>query len=166
MNKIELIRIDFRMIHGQVMVKWLKKTGANKIVAVNDAIAMDPFLGDIYKMAAPAGVVIEALTRDDSIKYLSKTDSSNDKILILFKNVEDAYYCFKNGLPMDHVQIGGLGSGPDRTNVFGPITLNKEDAKLLKEMDNSGIKVIFQQVPDESSMSLEKILKKNDFGLS
>jgi Phosphotransferase system, mannose/fructose/N-acetylgalactosamine-specific component IIB len=165
MSKVELFRIDFRMIHGQVMVKWLKTTGANEIVGINDDVAKDPFLEDIYKMAAPKGITIKVFTRDDSIKYFAKPDLSNNKILVLFKNVEDAYYCFQNGLSMDHVQIGGLGAGPDRINVFGPITLNKTDAELLKKMNDSGVKVIFQQVPDESSVSLDKILKKNDFGL-
>ena len=66
MSKIELIRVDFRMIHGQVIVKWLKKTGANKIIAINDAIAFDPFLADIYRMAAPSGVAVETMSPVDS----------------------------------------------------------------------------------------------------
>lgn len=163
MSKIELIRVDFRMIHGQVMVKWLKQTGAATIVAVNDEIASDPFLEDIYKMAAPAGINIKVLTKEGSVKYFES--AHEEKTMVLFKNVEDAYYCFKHGFPMNQLQIGGLGSGPDRINVFGPITLNKEDAAMLKDMEDNGVGVIFQQVPDEPSKSFEKILKKYNFGL-
>ena len=165
MSKIELIRVDFRMIHGQVIVKWLKKTGANKILAINDAIAFDPFLADIYRMSAPAGVEIETMTRDDAIRYLSADGGGNEKLLILLKNVEDAYYCFKNGMPMPHLQIGGLGAGPNRINVFGAVTLDSADARLLKEMDDAGVDVYFHLVPDESKASLDKILSKHSFEL-
>jgi len=166
MSKIELIRIDFRMIHGQVMVKWVKATGANTIIAVNDDVASDPFLVDIYSMAAPSNVEIKVFTKDKAVEHFTANSPDNNKVLVLFKNVKDAYYCYKNGFPMEHLQIGGLGSGPDRINVYGPITLNAEDAKLLKEMRDAGVKVDFQQVPDESKASLDKILKKYDFGLN
>lgn len=165
MSKLELVRVDFRMIHGQVMVKWIKNVGASKIVAVNDAIAEDPFLGDIYRMSAPIGIDIETLTRDDSLKECSQYSGSGEKVLVLFKSVEDVYYCFKNGFPLTQVQIGGLGSGPDRVNVFGAVTLNAADAKMLKEMQEADIEVTFQTVPDESKASLDKVLKKTSFGL-
>ena len=166
MSKIELIRIDFRMIHGQVIVKWLKKTGANKIIAINDAIAFDPFLADIYRMSAPIGVEIETMTRDDAIKYLTTSNGSSEKLLILIKNVEDAYYCYKHGMPMPHLQIGGLGAGPNRINVFGAVTLDSADAKLLKEMNDAGVDVYFHLVPDESKAALDKILSKHNFDLT
>ncbi|MBC8587084.1 PTS sugar transporter subunit IIB [Paratissierella segnis] len=166
MSKIELIRVDFRMIHGQVMVKWLKATGAQIIAAVNDDIANDPFLADIYGMAAPSNVDIKVFTKDKVIDYFNNNNSDNSKVLVLFKNVKDAHYCYEKGFPMEHLQIGGLGSGPDRINVHGPITLNAEDAKLLKDMNDKGVKIEFQQVPDDSKASLDKILKKYDFGLN
>ena len=166
MSKIELIRVDFRMIHGQVIVKWLKKTGANKIIAINDAIAFDPFLADIYRMAAPSGVTIETMTRDDAIQYLTVDHGGNEKLLILLKSVEDAYYCYKHGMPMVHLQIGGLGAGPNRINVFGAVTLDNADAKLLKEMQDGGVDVYFHLVPDESKGDLDKILSKYNFDLT
>lgn len=160
---VELVRVDFRMIHGQVMVKWLKQTGAKKIVGVNDGVATDPFLGDIYKMSAPVGVDIDIMTRDQAAEHFS--GEIGEKVLVLFKCVEDAEYCFKKGFPMRSLQIGGLGAGPGRVNVYGPITLDAKDAAMLKGMSDAGVEVVFQQVPDESSTSLEKILKKFDFGL-
>lgn len=165
MGKVELIRIDFRMIHGQVMVKWLKKTGANTILCVNDAIAVDSFLGDIYRMAAPPDVKIDVRTRDDAINHLANAVSWDGKVLVLFKSVADAYYCYKKGFAMEELQIGGLGSAADRVNVYGPITLNKEDTSQLKEMNDAGVKVYFQQVPDDSSANFDKIFKKYNFGL-
>ena len=165
MNKIELIRIDFRMIHGQVMVKWIKTIGTKTIYAVNDEIANDPFLQDVYMMSAPKDIEIKVFNKDAVIEHINSPKCKDTKVLVLFKNVADAYYCYKNGFNMEAIQIGGLGAGPDRINVCGPITLNKIDAKLLKEMDDSGVDVYFQQIPDESKVSLNKIFKKYNIGI-
>ncbi|HAH3645786.1 TPA: PTS sugar transporter subunit IIB [Escherichia coli] len=49
-------RIDYRLIHGQVITKWLKRSDANKIIVIDDPLSRDPFLAEVYKMAAPSGV--------------------------------------------------------------------------------------------------------------
>ncbi|MDQ4976588.1 PTS sugar transporter subunit IIB [Klebsiella pneumoniae] len=36
MNNIKLVRIDFRLIHGQVITKWRNIISATEIVIVDD----------------------------------------------------------------------------------------------------------------------------------
>lgn len=50
MEGIKLVRIDFRLIHGQVITKWSNKISATRIVVVNDALSKDEFMADIYVM--------------------------------------------------------------------------------------------------------------------
>ena len=56
MAEISLIRIDFRLIHGQVVTKWVKQANANRIIIVNDMLAKDEFLASVYKMASHSNV--------------------------------------------------------------------------------------------------------------
>ena len=58
MAEIALIRVDFRLVHGQVVVKWSKVAKVSKIIVINDVIAKDKTLKSVYKMAAPAGVKV------------------------------------------------------------------------------------------------------------
>ena len=53
MLNIVLTRIDDRLIHGQVVTAWAKITKANRIIVVDDEVAMDEFMVKILKMAAP-----------------------------------------------------------------------------------------------------------------
>lgn len=164
-DEFALVRVDFRLIHGQVITKWIKTIEANRIWVINDAISSDPFLGNIYKMAAPPNVKIEIF----SLKEFQEKVKNNDlsKIMVLFKTVEEVYQSVKNGVNITTVQIGGLGAGEGRKNVFGPITLDNKDAKMLNDLSNNfGVKVVFHQVPDESSASLAQVLSKNNFDLS
>ena len=62
MAEIVLCRIDSRLIHGQVMTKWVNQVQANKIVVISDELAADDFLRSIYLMAAPSGVEVICLS--------------------------------------------------------------------------------------------------------
>lgn len=56
MAEISLIRVDSRLIHGQVITKWRKIFNITKIVVVDDSLANDEFMIRMYEAAAPAGV--------------------------------------------------------------------------------------------------------------
>ena len=55
---IELTRVDFRLIHGQVITRWLTQCQINEIVTIDNDLNKDPFMQEVFKMAAPKGVKI------------------------------------------------------------------------------------------------------------
>ena len=63
--KIAMIRIDERLIHGQVTMGWARSSSANLILAVNDLVAKDEFQKKVMMMAAPVGATVEIYSIDD-----------------------------------------------------------------------------------------------------
>lgn len=63
---IVLVRIDDRLIHGQVMTSWLNYTGANKIMIIDDGVAADPFMKSVLKTCVPANVRLATLIKSVS----------------------------------------------------------------------------------------------------
>jgi D-glucosaminate-specific PTS system IIB component len=59
MDNLKLTRIDFRLIHGQVMTRWVKQYGITDIVVIHDKSANSPILKKILLNAAPAGVNVQ-----------------------------------------------------------------------------------------------------------
>jgi len=164
MANIRLVRIDFRLIHGQVVNKWIKITQSNKIVVIDDTLAVNDFMKSVYVMAAPPGVEVQIYTVEDALTQWKENQFGAGNALILFKGVREAYNCYKGGFHYDHLQIGGLGALPGRKIVFGPITLDKSDADLLTDLNNnSGVRVYFHQVPDDPSAEFEKVMSKVKF---
>jgi len=53
-----LIRIDNRLVHGQILEAWIPFISASHIVVVNDDVADDPFRESIIKMAVPREIEI------------------------------------------------------------------------------------------------------------
>ena len=86
--EIGLIRVDSRLIHGQVITKWLNYSKANVIVVVDDELSKDSFMSEIYTASAPNGIVVEILSIDDFMKNTVTHKYSNKRLLILLKNIE------------------------------------------------------------------------------
>ena len=62
MAEIKLVRVDYRLIHGQVVARWLKVCPVRRIVLVDDVLGNDEFMSDIYKMAVPKGTDVDIVT--------------------------------------------------------------------------------------------------------
>lgn len=161
MADIRLIRVDFRLMHGQVIANWLNQVDGNAIMIVNKQLSKDPFMNNVYKMAAPKGVKVSIFDLDTALeKIKSEKYTSNRKLIVLFKSVTDAKEAYDKGFPISELQVGGLGSGPDRVQITNQIYLNKEDTDKLLDMNGKGVKVYLQAVPKESELSIDKAAEK------
>ena len=161
MADIRLIRVDFRLMHGQVIANWLNQVDGNAIMIVNKQLSKDPFMNNVYKMAAPKGEKVRIFDLDTALeKIKSEKYTSNRKLIVLFKSVTDAKEAYEKGFPISELQVGGLGSGPDRVQITNQIYLNKEDTDKLLDMNGKGVKVYLQAVPKESELSIDKAAEK------
>lgn len=166
MYDIKLFRLDFRLIHGQVIAKWFGQIRGNEIVIVDDDLSQDSFMASIYEMSAPVDSKVHVYSVEDAVKKAEDGTFASGKVLVLFKSVDQVYKAVQNGFKVDELQIGGLGSAPGRINVYGPITLDDHDASLLKRISDQGTNVYLQQVPEEAKMSFSKVLEKFNFNLN
>lgn len=157
---IALTRVDFRLIHGQVITRWLKQCDINEIVTVDTELSKDVFMQDVFKMAAPKGVKISVLSSDDAVALQEKGGLEKNRVLMLFKSVKELHETVGKGLKLEEVQIGGLGGGPGRKAVNNAITLDRVDADQLLELENKGITVYFQTTPDYPSETLQNAVAK------
>lgn len=160
MAQIAFVRIDFRLIHGQVITRWLKQTNADRILVIDNKLAGDPFMSQVYVMAAPPGVQVEMISIEDAVEAWEKDKLGKGKLLVLFKTVKTALDIVEKGFPLEKLQVGGLGAGPGRKVVYNQITLDQKDADYLQLIQNKGTEVFFQTVPEETPASLERIIKK------
>lgn len=165
MYNIKLVRLDFRLIHGQVIAKWFGQIMGNEIVIIDDDLSQDSFMASIYEMSAPVDSKVHVYSVEDAVKKVEDGTFASGKVLVLFKNVDQVFKAVEKGFKIDELQIGGLGSAPGRINVYGPITLDDHDVSLLKKIADQGTNIYLQQVPEEAKMTFSKVLEKFDFNL-
>ncbi|WP_124067335.1 PTS sugar transporter subunit IIB [Clostridium sp. E02] len=160
MADIVLCRVDSRLIHGQVMTKWVNQSQANKIVVVSDSLAADEFMLEIYLMAAPAGVKVECYSKEGAALNFKENQFGDGRVLLLLPDLESMKEVYDKGIKVSDIQVGGLGGAPNRKVVFQNITLDDLDVEVLNYLQNSGVKVIFQTIPEDVPQELNTILKK------
>lgn len=160
-DNIKLVRVDERLIHGQVVTQWLNKSGANTIIIVDHFLSTNEFLSNVYVMAAPAGTDVLVLNPEDFMKKINNNELNNGKYLILFKLIDNLKKCFDLGFTPSEIQIGNVGSSEDRKVVYQSVSLSETEAKDLLALQDKNIKVYFQQVPGEKPVELNEIIQKH-----
>lgn len=160
MAKIVLCRVDSRLIHGQVVTKWVNQSKANRIVVVSDELDADPFMKSIYMMSAPPSVKVDCYSLKGAVNAWKENAFGQGNILLLFPGLVSLHEAINSGLSIEEIQVGGLGGGPKRKVVFQNITLDEKDAEILKELGNKNIKIFFQTIPEDKPQNLTDILKK------
>ena len=78
MAEIKLVRVDYRLIHGQVVARWLKVCPVRRIVLVDDVLGNDEFMSDIYKMAVPKGTDVDIVTIDKAKDKIDNDTGGTD----------------------------------------------------------------------------------------
>lgn len=160
MAKIVLCRIDSRLIHGQVVTKWVGQSQANRIAVVSDELEADPFMKNIYLMAAPPNVKVDCYGNQSFAAAWNENQLGEGSVLILFPNLASVQKAVVDGFNIDNIQVGGLGGGPNRKAVFQNITLDDADVLILRDLQQRGVNVIFQTIPEDKPQPLEDVLKK------
>ena len=160
MKNIKLIRVDDRLIHGQVVTSWITQTGSKKIIIIDDELYENEFLKDVFAAAAPRGIPVEVAKVDQAVQEWKLNEFNGEQVLILLKKIDALKRLYEQGLCFDSVQIGGLASGPGRKLVVKAIGLSEQDAVELKSLGKQGVKIYFQSMPGEKEILLDTILGK------
>lgn len=160
MGRIALVRIDSRLIHGQVVAKWIRQINANGIVVMDDELSQDPFLKRVYAMAAPPGTPVNIMSVAAFVERWNKDQFGNRTLLVICRSVASARYAYENGFPLENLQVGGLGGGSGRVNVYQNITLDEKDVEDLEFLQKGGVKIIFQTIPEDTPASFDSVKGK------
>ncbi|MGF6190987.1 PTS system mannose/fructose/N-acetylgalactosamine-transporter subunit IIB [Serratia sp. 2723] len=160
MANIVLCRIDSRLIHGQVVTKWVGQSQANRIAVVSDELEADPFMKSIYLMAAPPNVKVDCYGNQSFAAAWRENQLGEGNVLVLFPNLAAVQQAVVDGFDVKNIQVGGLGGGPNRKAVFQNITLDEADVAILRDLQQRGVTVFFQTIPEDKPQALADILKK------
>lgn len=137
--KITALRVDDRLIHGQVAMTWTKQLRVQGIVVANDAAAGDNTQKMALKMAVPAGIKVLIKPVDEAIRVLNNPKASSMRILVLTRTVTDALKIRKQVGEIEFLNIGNAGrfDGVDvsEKQILSPtIMLTDEEVKSLREL--------------------------------
>ena len=157
---IKLLRIDDRLIHGQVAVYMVKATAADTIVVASDQHATNSVLKMSLTVGKPAGVKMEVLTVEKAISYLNDAANEKKKILVVTGSCENAYMICKNCKAVNYVNLGGVRFAEGKTSVTNQIFIDSNDLNYLNDISKLGVNVYAQDTPSKESLDINQINQK------
>lgn len=154
---ILLSRIDERLIHGQVMTRWITGLYITRIILIDDTIAKDDFMVDVLLLSAPVGVEVKVMSVDDAVKFIAVDDSSA-KTMLLFKDIRYVKALADAGFLVPKLDIGNIGSSPIRKGVTREVFMSPEEQAMAKELCEKGMYIYIQKLPSDKEQDLMALL--------
>ena len=145
---IALIRLDDRLIHGQVMAVWARHLKINRILVIDDESAADAFALQLLELAMPAHIRLSVSTVADAPAALKALSTDGTRTLVLLKRVEDAMALHATA-PLAHLNLGNLGMRDGRRLIWRTVALSPAELFALKQLQSSGVDVFLQMVPSD-----------------
>lgn len=149
MAELALVRVDSRLIHGQILSRWVDEVGADRVIIIDTELANDPYLVSIFKMSTPPGTELQVYDTAEAAELYAQNEMGEGRAIVLFKNLEQVGEAYEAGFRMDGLQLAGLGSGPGRKLVFRTVSVTDRGAEIIKKLSDDGVDVYFQALPDE-----------------
>jgi len=143
------VRVDNRLVHGQIIETWLPFTLARRIVVVNDELAADPLRQEIMSLAIPAGVEIVFLAVAGLAAYFGRAPLDFDEALILFATCRDAQAAYEYGFDFANLNLGNLHYAPGKRQICPHVALSKEDEACLDFFRDKGVRLDYRCVPGD-----------------
>jgi PTS system mannose-specific IIB component len=157
---IKHLRIDNRLIHGQVAVGWQKYINAKAIIICNDKVAADP----IQKMALPLaarGSKVLVYTLAETLKY--EKEHPDESIFVIAKFPQDALNILKTGVKVETLNVGNAApiAGTKYVMVTKSIAATAEDAAVYRQLaELNGGKLTSQIMTSMETIDFLAALKK------
>lgn len=158
--KMVLVRVDSRLLHGQVATAWTKSTQPNRIIVVSDAVSKDDLRKKLIEQAAPPGVKANVIPVDKMIEIAKDPRFGNTKALLLFENPQDVLRAVEGGVDIKEVNVGSMAHSVGKVVVSKVLSMGQADVDAFENLKAKGVKFDVRKVPNDSSANMEDILKK------
>lgn len=159
--KLVHVRIDSRLLHGQVATNWARSVGCNRIIVVSDPVAHDELRKTLITQAAPPGVKANVTTIAQFAKCYNDPRFGDVKALVLFENPEDALACVESGVKIDHINVGSLAHSAGKTMISQAIAVSEQDVRAFLDLRDLGVTFDTKKVPTDGSDDLFELITKN-----
>jgi PTS system mannose-specific IIB component len=156
---IVFVRIDDRLIHGQVVEGWVNFLKATCIMVADDHVATNALQKSIMEISVPQGLKVAIGSVEDICAQLHTSAFDAERVILLFSNPSDVLRALKSGLDCRALNIGGMHYVQGKRKLLDVLAVDDIDLDALKEIAARGIRVDIQTVPTQRPLLLDKVFK-------
>ncbi|WP_029257575.1 PTS sugar transporter subunit IIB [Pediococcus pentosaceus CGMCC 7049] len=159
---ISAVRIDGRLIHGQVANLWTTKLGVTRIMVIDDKVAASDIEKSGLKLARPAGIDLSVLSEKVAADHIKRGGYDSQKVFIVVKRPQVLLDLVNDGVKLETINVGNMSQTDETTQITNSINVVQDDVDAFKVLHEKGIKITQQMVPGDQANDFMAILKKFD----
>lgn len=152
-----LVRIDDRLIHGQVSMAWGAALEPDRIVLANDDVASTEWKCDLYCDFDALGAAISVLSLDGFLEAVREGRWADERVLLVVGSPRDLLALLDGGLDVPEANVGGL-HGETKREILPYVFVDDDDVRALLEIQGRGTKLTAQDVPQSRGIDLAPLL--------
>ena len=146
---ITLLRVDHRLLHGQVAFSWTQYVGADCILIANDNVPEDELRKTTIKLAKPPSVKLVIKNINDAIESIKSGVTDKYHLFIVVESVNDAWRIASAVEGIKSINLGGIKAKAGSKNISKAINLLPEEIEQLQQLVGKGVEVEIRQVPND-----------------
>lgn len=158
--KLPLVRIDTRLLHGQVATTWTKMANPDRIIAVSDNVAKDKLRKQMIIEAAPPGVHAHVVPIAKMCQIAKDPRFGDTRAMLLFENPQDLLQAIEGGVPIKKVNLGSLAHSTGKVVLTKAVAMGPEDVETFQKLLDLGIEFDVRKVPADSPENFNNMMKK------
>lgn len=144
------VRIDFRLIHGQVANLWANAKQVSRFMVVDDQLATDDMQKQVLRMACPAAVKLSVLPLEKASANIQAGKYDAQRLFILAKKPETLLRLIESGVQLPEINVGNMSSLNEVKRLGLNIGMDEGDIEAFKKLQEKGIHMYAQMVPSDT----------------
>nr|WP_086939509.1 PTS sugar transporter subunit IIB [Thaumasiovibrio occultus] len=155
---IKHLRIDHRLLHGQVVYSWLKTIDCNAVLIANDVAAADETRQKLLMMSAPSDKKTIVRTVEKAASILNDERNQKVKFFVIVETLDDAKFIADAVPAVTSINVGSIRKTEGAVQVNNAVFLNDNHRAMIAELSGRGVEMEARQVADDVKIDLTKHL--------
>lgn len=143
------VRIDDRLVHGQVAMIWTNVLSATRIMVVDDEASKSDIKKMSLKLATPNGVSLSVLTIEAASKRIHDGVYEGQRVLLVIKSPENLLKLIKFGVDITGANLGNLTARDGVHHFSNTIIMNDDQVNVCKQLRKLDVKLTMQLLPSD-----------------
>jgi mannose/fructose/N-acetylgalactosamine-specific phosphotransferase system component IIB len=156
---IALVRVDNRLVHGQILEAWVPFLQASCIIVVDDRVASDYYCETVIRMAVPREVEVIICGLTEFAETHSFHKGSGRKTIVLFSRVSDALAVYRLGYRFEKLNIGNVYNDNCQLCCTPSVLLSDVDIRDISTLHGEGVKIELRRVPRERPVDFDDVIR-------
>lgn len=153
------VRVDGRLVHGQVANLWTTKLNISRIMVVDNDIVNNDIEKSGLRLATPAGVKLSILPVEKAVANILAGKYDSQRLFIVARLPQTFLDMVEQGVPLEVINVGNMSQSDETRSISHSINVTDDDVKAFEALNAKGIKLTAQMAPSDSENDLMKLLK-------